>query len=983
MELGMPSKETRIMKFARTFVAGLLLSGCASLLNAQGVQTGTIRGVVHDEQGLAVPGVTVTVTSPALQGPRTAVTDSTGGFSIPSLPPGAYTVTFELSGFATITTQTNVLLGRVVEESVTMRAAGVAETVQVVAEAPAPIATPIIGVNITHDEVEKLATPRTLQGIATLSPSVSEYTPNGGQLVINGAFAFDNVFMVNGVDVNDNLFGSPQNLFIEDAIEETQTLTSGISAEYGRFGGGVVNAITKSGGNRFSGSGRVNFLNPAWSKETPFEVSRNITRPSQLQETYEGTLGGPIVKDGLWFFGAGRYAKVDNPFTTQQTGVQVIQNDLNKRGEIKLTGTIAQNHTIQGGYTNNARTVSNTSGLLSLIADPNSLITRSLPNAYYYTNYHGIFGGGTLVEAQYSQRHFEFQGDGLPASTNILDSPFFSNAFGLVYHAPYFCACDPEQRNNRQLTGAVTNFWTTGGRHQTKSGFEWFRSQRTGGNSQSPTQYVFNSDWATDAAGQPVRDTQGRLIPIFVPGESSIDFYPAVIGATLNIDNASVYVQDHWAINDHWSADLGARYEHVRAISTGDILSISNNRIVPRLATSYDVLGNGDHVVHVTYGQYSGRYNEAQVGANSPVGNPADIFSIYQGPAGQGLTFAPGLTVTNYPVTPDNASVTVPLANVFIDPSTKSPLVHEFTASYGININGGKGFAEAAYIYRKTTSIIEDFITRADGVTHVQAYGIDAGLVSNRVYRNTDLAHRLFDSLVFQSRYQISNRWTIHGQYTLQLRNEGNYEGEGTNTPGATSRIGDYPEAFNAARFFPDGRLQDFERHRVRAWSIYNIGMGRFGDVSVSGLWRYDSAQVYSLVALNQPPTAVQRAILRAAGYPDLPGNSRVYFGNRGSQEFAGYGLVDANVSYNVPVGGNVRPWVKFDIYNLFNNQKLITWNTTIRPDPNSPLDDLGLRTGFLQGPLFGQATSQTNFPRPFGGADGGRTFRVAIGVRF
>ncbi len=71
--------------------------------------------------------------------------------------------------------------------------------------------------------------------------------------------------MVNGVDVNDNLYGSPQDLFIEDAIEETQVLTRGISAEYGRFTGGVVNAITKSGGNKFSGSFRVNFQNEQWT----------------------------------------------------------------------------------------------------------------------------------------------------------------------------------------------------------------------------------------------------------------------------------------------------------------------------------------------------------------------------------------------------------------------------------------------------------------------------------------------------------------------------------------------------------------------------------------------------------------------------------------------------------------------------------------------------------------------------------------------
>jgi hypothetical protein len=159
--------------------------------------------------------------------------------------------------------------------------------------------------------------------------------------------------------------------------------------------------------------------------------------------------------------------------------------------------------------------------------------------------------------------------------------------------------------------------------------------------------------------------------------------------------------------------------------------------------------------------------------------------------------------------------------------------------------------------------------------------------------------------------------------------------------------------------------------------------MGRLGDASVSGLWRYDSAQVYSLRALNQPPTTAQRNILRAAGYPDAPGNSSVYFAPRGSEEFEGYGLFDANVSYNIPVAGTVRPWVKFDIYNLFNNQKQVAWNTTVRQDPNSPLDSLGYRTGYVKAATFGTATAQTQFPAPFGGATGGRTFRVAVGVRF
>ena len=136
---------------------------------------------------------------------------------------------------------------------------------------------------------------------------MTDNTPNAGQVAIGGAFGFDSIFLVDGVDTNDNLFGSSNTLFIEDAIQETQVLTSGISAEYGRFAGGVVNVITKSGGNAFHGSFRTNFAKPSWTDETPFEQSRNQQRSDQLSQFYEGTIGGPIVRDRLWFFNADRY----------------------------------------------------------------------------------------------------------------------------------------------------------------------------------------------------------------------------------------------------------------------------------------------------------------------------------------------------------------------------------------------------------------------------------------------------------------------------------------------------------------------------------------------------------------------------------------------------------------------------------------------------------------------------------------------------
>src|SRR5580765_349642 len=292
----MSSKEICLMKRIIVFVLALFCAVSTPAFS-QGVQTGIIRGVVKDQQGLAVPGATITATSPALQGARTTISNAEGLYSLTALPPGEYLLTFTLSGFGDVKQAATLPLGLTIEQNVTIHPAGVSESVQVTATPPTPIATSIVGANLKHEEIEALATPRTLEGIATLSPGVTENAPNSGQMVVNGAMAFDNIFMINGVDVNDNLFAQPQNLFIEDAIEETQVLTAGISAEYGRFTGGVVNAITKSGGNRFSGSYRMNFSNPSWSTASPFEVAKgqatvDAAHPDKLSRSYEGTFGG-------------------------------------------------------------------------------------------------------------------------------------------------------------------------------------------------------------------------------------------------------------------------------------------------------------------------------------------------------------------------------------------------------------------------------------------------------------------------------------------------------------------------------------------------------------------------------------------------------------------------------------------------------------------------------------------------------------------
>ena len=195
---------------------------------------------------------------------------------------------------------------------------------------------------------------------------------------------------------------------------------------------------------------------------------------------------------------------------------------------------------------------------------------------------------------------------------------------------------------------------------------------------------MFNADFVLQG---------GTPVPHFVPGETYVENYIATRGATMNINNQSAFIQDRWAISDRLSANLGLRFEQVKVESTGDIVSVNTSpRIVPRLGLSYDLAGDGATIVHATYGQYSGRYSEAQVGGNSPVGSPATISRYYTGPEciGDERTCAAGFALANYPITPSNIErVEVPLANIFVDQKLKTPLTHEFSASLGRSFNRG------------------------------------------------------------------------------------------------------------------------------------------------------------------------------------------------------------------------------------------------------------------------------------------------------
>ncbi len=953
-------------------VAGFAL---ASAGFAQGTQAATLTGSVTSNDGQPLPGVTVAVTSPALLGERTTVSSVNGDYIFKNLPPGIYTVRFTLEGMQTVERTATLALGGTSRTEAVMEVSATEETIVVTGEAPSALETTTVGANFEAGEVQRMPLGRTLAGLAEFAPGLTDNTPNAGQVTISGGFAYDNVFLVNGVDVNDNLFGTPNNLFIEDAIAEVQVLTSGISAEYGRFSGGVINAITKSGGNQFTGSFRADYSKPEWRDETPYEKDRGQEREGDLSKFYTATLGGPILRDRVWFFLAGRDESSTASTTLPVTGFQNDPLNDNQRYEVKLTGNITQNHTLQASYIDNATDQSNRP-TFSFTIDPRARVDRTLPNEGLVAGYNGVFTNRLFGEVRYSEKKFGFRNSG-GTSLDVFDSPILSQGvlpgtqFG-HYNAPYFDSTDPEDRNNKQIYGALSLFLSSEamGSHDLKFGYEQFTSTRTGGNSQSSTNYVLDTDYKT-VGGAIVYDAQGRIIPVFTPFLSALEFWLAERGANIDIVTDSLFVNDRWDLNANWSFNIGFRYEKVNADATGGITTVDTTRFVPRLGASYDPLGNGKYKFDVTYAQYAGKYSEAQFAENTTVGNPRLLYGYYIGPAGEGVDFAPGFDSNNYIFYYAND----PTANVFTANNIASPVTSEVTLAAGMELPRG-GYAKLIYTNRSVSDFVEDFIEVQNGTTNVVVGGIDAGEFDNRVFRNSNQPTRDYQALQLQGRYNIFTNWSVGLGWTYQLKNDGDFEGEGTNTPGISSSFGDYPEILEpaAGRYFPTGRLNDFQEQKVRLWTNYSLDLGRAGTLDLGGIWRYNSPTTFSYIASSYSIPA--QLLANDPGYAQPPRRQSVFFGERGAGEYNASSLFDVSIGYRIPVWKSIEPWVKFEVYNVLNDDTLEIFNTTVSANNAGPRDSNGLPTEFIRGSNFGKATSATDHVTP-------REYFISAGIRF
>lgn len=977
----------------RGFLAVLLLAACGTAA-AQGLPTATLTGHVTSG-GTALPGVLVTAKAPTLQGSRTTVTSSNGDYAFNNLPPGDYTITFALSSFQTVTQTLPLGASQRRALDATLSVTAVEAQAVVVAKAETISSSTQAATTYTGAQLDQLPTARTLLSAVALSPGVNQNGPNGAY-TISGAQSFDNLFTVNGAVIVDNIRGTPYNLFIEDAIQETTTSTSAISAEIGRFTGGVVNAITKSGGNSFSGSFRTTFNNDAWSAISP----ASETRTQELVPTYEATLGGPIWKDRIWFFAAGRMNdQKANAQTAFPTFINYPRENDEKRYEGKLTITPFASQTLTASYTAIEQTVTNDFFTSHPILDLDSLKTRSLPQDFLVLNYSGVLGTSLSLEGQYAQRHFTFEHDGSLFTDLVKGTVLIDEQTGGYYNSPYFCGvCSDEKRDNEHFFAKATWFLSTPGlgSHNIVAGYDNFAGKELLNNYQSGSNYVIGST--------AVIPRNGDLFPVF-DSSSYIIYFPITQQSSgSDVRTHGAFLNDQWRLSDRVSFNLGVRWDKNAAKDGAGVTRADDSTFSPRLGATWDVTGNGKLRLAATYAKYVGAIQENQVSSATQAGTPLLLYWYYDGPGAtpinadpngplktraQALTelFAwfqgqgcPTLSTCQVPL----GGAQVPGVNQQIRGSLASPSAKEYT----LGVQGGFG-SRATYRV--------DFVRREYGDFYNLTLDQSTGQVTDQfgntfdlqLVGNTNDLERNYTALQSQVQVRPLDRLTLGASWTWSHA-IGNFNGENAGA-GATRGLPNfYPEYAQASWSLPRGDLGIDQRHRVRAYASWDVPFPRsFGALSLGVIQAYDTGTPYGAAGL-----AVVAPFVTNPGYATPPRSSTYYFTSRDAFRTDDISRTDVSLNYSFRIASAVEVFVHPQVLNVFNNQAAVAVDTTVLSaanaarfltfDPFTQTPVGGPRpaaggvatTNWDYGPNFGKARNAADYQLP-------RTFQISVGARF
>ncbi|HKF45389.1 MAG TPA: TonB-dependent receptor [Thermoanaerobaculia bacterium] len=928
----------------------LVLGLASSFLIAQAPIVGELSGQVKDETGAALPGATVTLTSTERGFTRTTTTDATGRFRFPEVQAGKYDVSVSLAGFSTVTLKGNLVeTNKKTEVSVPMKLSQQQAEVTVTGEVPIVDKTQTsLETRQRSKEFEKMPQGRSFQALFLNAPGVNLTPGTNPNPSVHGGLSSNNTWLYDGVDTTDPTTGTFGGNLNYEAIQEISVTTSGLSAEYGRGVGGLVNVITKSGTNTFAGSFKTVMTNDNWNSQnttasTVCTSATNCTHPSLARTKYDHinpryafTLGGPFWQDHIWFFGA--YETADNTTGQQSTPVSLEnfqQTTKDRFWDGKITAQITPSLTVSARGSS-----SPTSGFIvnyAFFGAPGELVayTGQDQTSQSYAGFMtGVFGNNVTAEIQGN-----WNGPSNTSSTHFIDVyPFagagamhYSEATGFQFNGPTF---DGYVNRPRQgITGAASYFTDiSGNSHNFKAGVDYQHLT-------SSSQFGFvNNQVFIDKS----YDYKTRLFDPDQRRDYAVPL-PSISDGTI----IAVYGRDKFEVGKHFFFEVGLRYEHQDSSDDISRTTVSKGTVSPRISASYDIMQNGKTLIVGTYGRF---YQFVTQGFSDNFGQNAQQ-ATYDNFVWNGTSY-----VFSNHVAGAGSAATIPsdLSPSYVDEGTLG-FRQQIGNTIGVSVTG---------IYRKWNDLIDD-IPVLDSKGNRTVTTANYGSAERKFYGA---------ELVFDKRF--SEHWNANLNYAWGKTN-------GNSFVDTASDLGNYLTSNCRTTIDPtigtngvipcsivtDGANKTGQttlsiNHSIKAFGAYtqsfgpaNLALG-LGGLFATGV-RYQEQRTMNVLipgtTTNGGPTATY------------------FYEQRGNETTPSIYEIDTSLEATFTVWRSLELGVKGEIFNVTNIQRPVTVNNTTWCDDatQAPTSSCSIARA-----TFGTSTARSAFQTP-------RSYRLTALMRF